>query len=128
MTNSTPSSYTGHSSIQVIPSGSNLKPVQMAGANNCLIQELFTPANNAPNFSMRLFEVKPGGHTPQHTHAWEHEIFILQGQGEIRSSDANIPFKASDALLVPAGTLHQFYNSGQETLRFICLVPNTANY
>jgi quercetin dioxygenase-like cupin family protein len=113
--------------IQVIESGTDLKPVQMDGAANCKIQELLTEQNNAPNFAMRLFELQPGGHTPQHAHAWEHEIYVLEGQGEIRSKE-NIGFKAADALLIPPNTLHQFYNSGDKPLKFLCLIPNTATY
>ena len=114
-------------SIQIISSGHNLQAVGMPGAENCEMQELLTESSGAPNFAMRLFEVKPNGHTPQHAHPWEHEIYILQGQGEVRG-ESNIPFKAADALLVPANVLHQFYNSGSEPLRFLCLIPNNANY
>jgi len=92
------------------------------------MQELLTEAEGAPNFAMRLFEIEPGGHTPQHSHPWEHEIYVLSGEGEIRS-DSVIPFKSSEALLVPSNTLHQFYNSSStQPLHFLCLIPNTANY
>jgi quercetin dioxygenase-like cupin family protein len=115
------------STIKVVSSGNDLQPVQMAGSANCKIQELLTEKNGAPNFAMRFFEIEPGGHTPQHSHPWEHEIYILDGEGEIRSNEI-VQFKSSDALLVPANTLHQFYNSGSKLLKFLCLIPNTANY
>jgi quercetin dioxygenase-like cupin family protein len=31
----------------------------------------------APNFVMRLFTVKKDGHSPKHSHHWEHEVFIV---------------------------------------------------
>lgn len=114
-------------SIQVISSGNNLQSIQMIGAENCKMQELLTESSGAPNFAMRLFELEPEGHTPQHSHPWEHEIYILQGQGEVRG-ETRIPFKASDALLIPPNSLHQFYNSGSEPLKFLCLIPNNVNY
>ncbi|MDX1920491.1 MAG: cupin domain-containing protein [Candidatus Caenarcaniphilales bacterium] len=113
--------------ITLISAGGNLQPVDLKGASNCKMQPLLTQTENAPNFSMRLFELEPGGHTPQHSHPWEHEIFILEGEGQLKSED-NIGFSSSDAILVPANTLHQFYNSGTKPLRFLCLIPNNSDY
>lgn len=117
--------------ITLISGGSNLQAVDLKGAFNCRMQPLLTPAENAPNFSMRFFELEPGGHTPKHSHPWEHEIFILEGEGQLRARDNaedNLAFSAYDALLVPANTLHQFYNSGSKPLRFLCLIPNNSDY
>jgi quercetin dioxygenase-like cupin family protein len=36
--------------------------------------------DGAQNFSMRVFEIAPGGHTPKHAHPWEHEMFIMRGK------------------------------------------------
>ena len=38
----------------------------------------------APNFTMRHFEVAPGGRTPFHAHPWEHEVYVLSGTGKVR--------------------------------------------
>ncbi|MGD0022688.1 MAG: hypothetical protein ABSC54_10345 [Smithellaceae bacterium] len=35
------------------------------------------------NFCMHIFEIAPGGHTPRHTHAWEHEMVIHADVDEI---------------------------------------------
>ena len=40
-------------------------------------------SDGANNFCMRVFEIAPGGHTPKHSHAWEHEMFIHAGAGEV---------------------------------------------
>ncbi|MFN5540442.1 MAG: cupin domain-containing protein [Candidatus Melainabacteria bacterium] len=115
-------------SIKVISSGRDLQSVAMEGAENCKMQELITEKKNAaPNFSMRFFEIEPQGHTPQHSHPWEHEIYVLEGEGEIRG-ETNVSFHSSDALLIPPNTLHQFYNSGKAPLKFLCIIPNNANY
>jgi quercetin dioxygenase-like cupin family protein len=115
------------SQITLVKSGSALQNVSLKGAHECFMQELLAEKQNAPNFAMRLFELEPGGHTPQHSHPWEHEIFILEGNGELRSNET-VPFTSSDALLVPANTLHQFYNSGSSKLRFLCLIPTNTDY
>ena len=58
-------------------------PVAMEGAVGCRIRCLVGEPDGAPSFSMRQFEVAPGGHTPQHTHAYEHEVYILEGAGAV---------------------------------------------
>jgi quercetin dioxygenase-like cupin family protein len=80
----------------------------------------------APNFIMRLFEVAPGGHTPKHTHDWEHELFVHSGKGEIFSEGTWHPLASEDAVFVPAKEEHQIRNSGAEKLVFLCLIPARA--
>ena len=96
--------------------------VRAEGAKSARIRELITAAQGAPNFAMRLFEVEPGGHTPLHAHTWEHEVFITEGQGEVRGAQAT-PIKQGDAVLVPGGEEHQFANTGGGVLKFICCIP-----
>lgn len=36
------------------------------------IQRLITEKEGAPNFSMRIINIEPGGATPYHRHSWEH--------------------------------------------------------
>ena len=98
-------------------------PVTMEGARGATIRELITDREGAPTFAMRMFEVEPGGHTPLHDHDWEHEVFILEGAGQLVLADGAHPFAAGDAVFVPAGEQHQFSNTGQATLRFRCLIP-----
>lgn len=83
-------------------------------------------ANGAENFCMRVFEIAPGGHTPKHSHAWEHEIFVHSGAGEIFGNQQWNSFKSGDVVLMPGNEEHQIRNSGDEKLTFVCLVPNTA--
>lgn len=110
--------------MRVIPSSSAaVQEVTMAGAEGATLRELITQREGAPTFAMRLFEVQPGGHTPLHTHAWEHEVFILQGAGQLVSAAERIGFAAGDAVFVPPSEEHQFLNTGQELLRFLCVIP-----
>ncbi len=82
-------------------------------------------ADGAPNFSMRVFTVEPGGHTPYHSHPWEHENYVLAGEGVIRTeSGEERPIRAGDFALILPDEKHQFRNpSTDEALQFICLVP-----
>ena len=102
------------------------KQVEMEGVEGVTIRWLISKSDDAPNFAMRLFEVSPGGHSPLHTHEWEHEVYILAGSGELEFEGERRPFEKGWFLLVPPDREHMFINTGDETLRFLCLVPNDS--
>jgi quercetin dioxygenase-like cupin family protein len=77
-----------------------------------------------PNFVMRVFTVKPGGHTPRHSHSFEHEVYVLAGKGRA-SGSSEFDMTPGDAIFVPAGDLHCFANTGTEDLKIICVVPRS---
>ena len=52
------------------------KAVEMEGAKDVTVRVLFGPADGAPTFAMRVFEVAGGGHTPYHEHPFEHEVNV----------------------------------------------------
>jgi quercetin dioxygenase-like cupin family protein len=81
------------------------------------------PEEGAPYFNMRVFEVQPGHSTPHHSHWWEHEVFVLSGQGLVKTDQGDRPIRDGSTIFVPGGDLHQFRNTGDDALRFICLVP-----
>ncbi len=81
------------------------------------------PADGAPNFVMRVFEVQPGSSTPWHSHDWEHEVFVLAGAGEAVSSEGKTPIKVNRTVFVAPNEMHQFVNTGFGVLRFICVIP-----
>jgi quercetin dioxygenase-like cupin family protein len=97
--------------------------VDMEGASDVKMRMLIGPDEKAPNFHMRHFQVAPGGHTPHHTHDYEHELLVLKGAGIAKSAEGDRPIRAGDAVFVPANEKHQFVNGGDEPLEFICLVP-----
>jgi quercetin dioxygenase-like cupin family protein len=82
-------------------------------------------AQGARNFHLRVFTVAPGSHTPLHEHPWEHEVFILRGHGVVVAGEQETPFAPNDVVFVPPGELHQFRNSGNGDLEFICVIPTT---
>ena len=99
-------------------------PVDMEGAVNCCIRCLIGPDDAAPSFSMRQFEVAPGGHTPKHAHAYEHEVFVLEGSGVALEGEREHPLRPGSAVYVPPNQLHQFRNTGPGPLKFLCLIPH----
>jgi quercetin dioxygenase-like cupin family protein len=97
--------------------------VDEAGASNVKIRWLISEREGAENFAMRLFTLAPGGYTPLHTHPWEHEVFVLKGEGVVVEDGKDVALSAGDVIFVPSEEEHQFRNTSNGELEFICLVP-----
>ena len=100
-----------------------LEDVTMEGASKVKVRWLITKEMGAQNFAMRIFEVQPDGYSPLQQHSWEHEVFILEGEGQLFNGEKATPFKAGDVVFVLPDEMHQFRNGGKTLLRFICLIP-----
>jgi quercetin dioxygenase-like cupin family protein len=100
--------------------------VEMEGAEGVKIRWLISEKDDAKNFFMRMFEIQKGGHTPLHTHPHEHEVFILEGNGILVSETKEYEFKEGYVIFVEGGKEHQFKNTGNNPLRFLCLIPKTS--
>lgn len=94
------------------------------GASKVKVRWVISKEMGAPNFAMRVFEVEPGGYSPLHAHKWEHEVFILEGDGIVVSEDGEKRFKPGDAVFVAPNEKHQFRNDSQRPVKFICIVPH----
>jgi quercetin dioxygenase-like cupin family protein len=100
--------------------------VAMEGAAGCRVRWLVGEGDRAPNFAMREFELEPGGHTPHHFHPYEHEIYVLEGEGCIVDGAFERPLRAGDVVLVAPDDVHQFRNTGGTPFKMLCLIPNSA--
>jgi quercetin dioxygenase-like cupin family protein len=102
------------------------KPVEMEGSHACTVRWLLGPADNTPTFAMREFEVAPGGYTPRHSHDFEHEVFVLAGDGVVFEGNQEHKLTTGDVVFVQPNEVHQFRNTGTQPMRFLCLIPNSA--
>jgi quercetin dioxygenase-like cupin family protein len=111
-----------------IEKSSNIKksPVNVEGAKDAEIRVLISKADGADNFAMRMFEIQPGGHTPLHKHPHEHEIFIVEGNGTFHCDGKDSPFEPEHVIFVPGNSMHNFQNTSDSLLRFLCLIPASA--
>jgi len=100
-----------------------LENVEMEEAKNVKVRWLISDKDNAKNFAMRLFEVESGGCTPNHTHDWEHEVFVLEGKGEVKIDEKIYPIKKDSVIFVEPNQKHGFRNTGNSQLKFLCLIP-----
>ena len=94
-----------------------------APAEKVKIRWLINEKQGAPNFAMRRFEVEPGGFTPYHTHDWEHEVYVLEGNAIAVSKDGETPIGPGSVIFVEPGEEHNFINLGQKNFVFLCLIP-----
>jgi mannose-6-phosphate isomerase-like protein (cupin superfamily) len=87
---------------------------------------VFTKTAAETNGECVSFEcfVQPSGFVAAaHVHPFQEERFeILEGAVTFKVNGQELPTTAGDVVLVPAGTTHQFWNSGQREARFACEV------
>ena len=100
--------------------------VSVEGAQKVSIRWLIGKDSNAPNFYLRQFEIEPGGHTPFHSHPWEHEVYVLEGNARLNTSGKAVPLEKGSFALVMPGEEHQFENTGHTTFKFLCAIPPTG--
>jgi quercetin dioxygenase-like cupin family protein len=100
-----------------------VEPVEMEGASGATIRWLISESEGAPNFYMRLFELVPGGHSPRHRHDYEHEIFVLEGEGTAFYEGEEHEIGPGYFLFIPPNAEHQLRNTGSGILKFLCLIP-----
>ena len=79
--------------------------------------------DGAPVYALRMIEVEPGGHTPRHSHAFEHENFVVEGQGRVLLNGEWHPLQPGDVVFVPGGAEHTYENTGSAPFKFLCGIP-----
>jgi quercetin dioxygenase-like cupin family protein len=88
------------------------------------IQWLIDESHGAPSFAMRRFVIEPGGQTPFHRHPWEHEVYVLGGNGLLVTDEGEREIEQNIAILIGPNENHQFCALPEGPLEFLCLVPN----
>jgi quercetin dioxygenase-like cupin family protein len=99
--------------------------MNMEGAENVHKQIPISGQDGSPAYAFRVFTIEPEGHTPYHTHAFEHLNYIIEGEGAVvMATGEERPVKKGDFVLVLPGEKHQYRNkSASEPFMMICAVP-----
>ena len=97
----------------------------MEGAKDVWKQIPVGRADGTPSFSLRVFTIEPGGHTPFHRHDFEHINYVMQGRGAVVAEGGREqPVKEGDFILVLPNEQHQYRNKAETgNLVVICGVP-----
>jgi quercetin dioxygenase-like cupin family protein len=97
--------------------------IQEKGIEGVSMKVIISTEDGAPNFVMRVFDIQPGGHTPYHSHEWEHEVYVLEGKGCVREGEKEHALGPGSFAFVAPNEEHNFANTGDGVFRFICVVP-----
>jgi quercetin dioxygenase-like cupin family protein len=100
-----------------------MEPVQMDGVRKVRKAVLIGQEEGAPNFFMRKFDLEAGGHTPHHSHDWEHVVFVLSGSGTLKGVGGEYELKPGASVFVAPNEEHQFIADRESGLSFLCTVP-----
>jgi quercetin dioxygenase-like cupin family protein len=103
-------------------------PVEMDGVIGVVKKVPIGVADGWEEYTMRTFTIKPGGHTPRHTHDWEHVNYVIKGKGNLMIDGVDNVISEKDFAIVPPDTEHQYSNPFDEDFEFICIVPNKGEY
>jgi len=87
------------------------------------VRWLIRTKDGAENFFMRMFRVPPGTEIPEHSHDWEHEIFVLEGKGVVRCEGEEVEVEPGYVVFIPPNLKHSYKNTGDSDWRFLCLIP-----
>lgn len=108
----------------ILKSYRNVSPTVYEGVSEGVkIREMITDRDGAKNFAMRVFDVQPGSSTPFHTHAWEHEVYIISGTGKVKTPAGETAFKPGDSIYVPPNEQHCFIADAVDPIQMICCIP-----
>ena len=77
---------------------------------------LVSAQNGATQLCMFEQWVAPGSGAPTHSHPVEEVLTVREGEAEMWLDQKKVIVKAGQSLIVPAGRLHGFRNSGNVTL------------
>jgi mannose-6-phosphate isomerase-like protein (cupin superfamily) len=87
------------------------------------IRELMAYRNSScVGISLAEATLYPGKCTERHHHPKTEEIYyILSGEGKILVGEDVSEIRAGDTVLMPPGTPHQTWNTGEDKLVFLCV-------
>lgn len=90
--------------------GSEIREL-LAHRNSCIAKQSLAEAR-----------LPPGGQTAPHYHRLTEEIYyILEGTGRmLLGDDDQRDVGPGDAIAIPPGVVHTIWNTGEDTLKFLC--------
>jgi len=102
--------------------GVEVERVDASGFEGVIKNVLVGPIEEAPNFIIRYFQIEPGGSSRLERHPHDHGVIILNGEARVQINDQFEELRSFDVVYVAGDDLHQFVNTGDKTLGFICVI------
>ncbi len=109
-----------------------IENLEKKGAEKVNVRYLVDERQGSERFALRLYNVEKGGHTPLDQHQYEHQVYVLSGQGLLKqSSDDALAIqnlRAGDTVFIPSNAVHQFINEREEPFVFLCVKGSPSLY
>ena len=99
------------------------EPVDMDGVKDISMQVLIGNEEDSPTCIMRRFKVESGGHSPHHSHDYEHVVYVVSGRGTLFASGEEHEISEGNSLIVHPNEIHQFRADKGDELQFLCIIP-----
>jgi quercetin dioxygenase-like cupin family protein len=87
---------------------------------------LVSASNGAAQLCIFEQWIEPTEGAPPHSHSAEEVLTVLAGEAEIRIGESKIVLAGRQSLIVPAGQVHSFMNSGTTTLPMHAVLASPA--
>ena len=104
-----------------IVSYKDIEAKEVEGSSKLKIKWLNTDGSS--NFAVRHCEIGSGGYSPHHKHSWEHEIFVLEGDGLAIGEKESKSISVGDSISIPGDEIHQIKNPNNKPLKILCIIP-----
>jgi quercetin dioxygenase-like cupin family protein len=92
--------------------------------NQVTKQVVLGPDDGSSEIILRYFKLAAGGKTPRHTHAFPHLVKVEKGQGVyVDENGDKHDLEVGSYVYVNDEELHNFENTGNAPMEFICIVP-----
>ena len=101
----------------------NPEPIELEGVKDVSMQVLIGNEEDSPTCIMRRFKVESGGHSPHHSHDYEHVVFVVSGKGTLFASGREHEISEGISLIVHPNEIHQFRADKGVELQFLCIIP-----
>jgi putative monooxygenase len=103
----------------------DVEPIELPGGS--WSRMLVTDARVGGNASSLGYSVfTPGTVLTPVKHETEELAYVVSGAGELRLDEEPVPFRAGDALHIPAGVWHAVANTGEQDVVMVFGFPSPA--
>lgn len=76
------------------------------------------------DYTMKVFEIKRGGHTDKHSHEYQHIMYVLGGKGNVEIDGVDHPVEQGSFVFFTPKIAHQISNAGDDVFRYIFITTN----
>jgi mannose-6-phosphate isomerase-like protein (cupin superfamily) len=96
--------------------------VKTAAPNERMLKVIFSPEVNGKHGLTYLVSIiMPGGATGEHSHEVDEYMYVAYGRGAAFNEDREVEISQDMVIHAPSNTKHGVKNTGEETLKLICV-------